>query len=117
LVEETNPDVIAFQLDTHWTASGGADPAFWIRKLKNRIPVVHFKDYAIDPFNYDTVLGNTNKQFAEIGRGNLNWEAIKDACDYAGVEWYSVEQDRTYIGAFESLKISIDFMKNTLGIK
>ena len=116
LIENTNPDVIAFQLDTHWTAAAGADPAAWIRKLKGRIPIVHFKDYAIDNYSYDVGLGNVIKRFAEIGQGNINWTAVKEACEFAGVEWYSVEQDRSYMNEFDSLKISIDFMKS-IGIK
>ena len=117
LVEETDPDSIMFQLDTHWATAGGADPANIIRsKLKNRIPIVHFKDYAIDYKNSDVNLGFVPRRFAEIGRGNLNWPNILEACKEAGTEWYSVEQDQTPVDDFESLKISIDYMRSTLGM-
>ena len=39
-----------------------------------------------------------------------------EACRAAGVEWYCVEQDQTKRPVFESLKISIDYMRGTLKI-
>jgi len=116
LIEETDPDLIVFELDTHWMAAAGCDGAQWIRKVKGRIPVVHFKDYAFDWKAEDTGLGGVYKRYAEIGQGNINWQPIVDACVYSGVEWYVVEQDRTVLDEFDCLKISVDFMRG-LGIK
>jgi sugar phosphate isomerase/epimerase len=80
---------------------GGADPAAWIRGLKNRMPVIHLKDMVM--MNAD----NGVQQFmAEVGEGNLNWQAILDACREADVEWYAVEQDICQLDPFESLAIS-----------
>jgi sugar phosphate isomerase/epimerase len=118
LIEETDPEVVCFEIDTHWTASGGGDPAYWIRKVKGRIPIVHYKDYAFDWKAEDVGLGQVYKRFAEVGQGNLNWPEITAAAREAGVQWYGVEQDRTQqVDEFTSLKMSIDFMRNKLGIK
>jgi sugar phosphate isomerase/epimerase len=116
LIEETDPDVIAFELDTHWLAAAGCDPAEWIEKAKGRIPVVHYKDLAFDWKAEDTGMGSVYRLFAEIGQVNLNWPRITEACVNAGVEWYVVEQDQTRLDEYDSLKISIDYMKK-LGIK
>ena len=116
LIEESDPEVIMFKLDTHWMAAAGCDSAQWIRKVKGRIPVVHFKDYAINSKAEDPGMGSVYKRFAEIGQGNLNWAAIKEACVEAGAEWYIVEQDQTVLDEFECLKISIDYMRS-IGIK
>jgi sugar phosphate isomerase/epimerase len=49
---------------------------------------------------------------AEIGEGNLNWSAIIDACDAAGVEYALVEQDQTYDRTpFEALEISYNNLR------
>ena len=116
LIEETDPEVVVFEIDTFWASGAGADPAQWILKVKNRIPVVHFKDFAIDWKAEETNLGHIARRFAEIGQGNINWPAVVDACREAGVQWYCVEQDRTAIDEFESLKMSIAYMRG-LGIK
>lgn len=117
LLEETDPELICFELDVFWASGAGCDPAQWIEKLKGRIPIVHYKDYAINYQDEVVGLGDIPWQFAEIGQGNLNWQAITKACRDAGVQWYSIEQDRTKRPVFESLKISIDYMRNVLKIQ
>ena len=116
LIEETDPEIVIFEIDTYWASAAGADPAQWILKVKNRIPVVHFKDYAYDWKAQEADLGHIAPRFAEIGQGNINWPAVVEACQEAGVQWYCVEQDRTVLDEFECLKISISYMKS-LGIK
>lgn len=117
LIENTDPELICFELDVFWASAAGCDPAEWIRKLKGRIPVVHYKDMAIDCASEVTGLGDVPRMFAEIGQGNLNWVAITEACREAGVEWYSIEQDQTKRPVFESLKLSIDYMRKELSIQ
>ena len=52
------------------------------------------------------------QRFAEVGEGNLNWEAILEAGKASGTRWYIVEQDRCYDrDPFESLKISFHNLK------
>jgi sugar phosphate isomerase/epimerase len=107
LFEESNPDYLKAEIDTYWVQYGGADPAYWIRKMKGRIILVHFKDMII----------KENKQiFAEVGEGNLNWKEIIDACKFSGVRWYLVEQDICYQDPFESIKISLQNLNN-MGIE
>jgi sugar phosphate isomerase/epimerase len=98
LFEDSDPTVFNFEIDTYWIQHGGADPAAWIRQVKDRSPLVHFKDMTI-----------LDKQqiMAEVGEGNLNWPAILKACHEAGVEWYLVEQDTCQRNPFESLEISL----------
>jgi sugar phosphate isomerase/epimerase len=102
LIEESDPRYLCFEMDTYWIQHGGGDPAEWILKVKNRMPVVHFKDMG--------VLNGQQAMF-EVGEGNLNWPRIIDACKLAGVEYYAVEQDTCYRDPFESLAISLRNMK------
>jgi len=102
LYEESDPQVFFSEIDTYWVQHGGGDPADWIRRLKGRAPVVHFKDM---------VMGKDGQMMAEVGEGNLNWPAIIEACDYAGVEWLIVEQDICQRDPFESLGISLKNLK------
>jgi sugar phosphate isomerase/epimerase len=98
LYEDSDPTVFMAEIDVHWIQRGGADPAAWIRYLSGRVPTVHLKDMAI--------LDNA-PIMAEVGEGNLNWEAILSACEDAGVEWYIVEQDEDFKeDPFASLKTS-----------
>ncbi len=87
------------EIDTYWIQAGGGDPAAWVRRYAGRQPLLHLKDMAVTPAR--------EQRFAEIGEGNLNWPAIMEAAQEAGVEWYLVEQDQCYgRDPFESLGIS-----------
>jgi sugar phosphate isomerase/epimerase len=102
LFEESEADVFAGEIDTYWLQYGGADPAQWIRRLTGRVPLVHLKDMAVQ--------ANT-PIMAEVGEGNLNWDAILPACRDAGVVWYIVEQDVCQRDPFESLGISLQNLR------
>lgn len=98
---ESDPRYLKAELDTYWIQHGGSDPAEWIRRVKDRMPVVHLKDMVI------TLEGqNARQTMAEVGEGNLNWPAILSACQSAHVAWYAVEQDVCQRSPFESLQIS-----------
>ena len=97
--EQIPGDVLKAEIDTYWIQAGGADPAAWVLKCAGREPLLHLKDMIITP--------QREQRFAEIGEGNLNWPAILAAAQESGVEWYFVEQDRSYErDPFESLAIS-----------
>ncbi|MBI5724724.1 MAG: sugar phosphate isomerase/epimerase [Planctomycetes bacterium] len=104
LYETAPKDVLKAEIDTYWITAGGGDPAAWIKMCAGREPLVHFKDMLITP--------DREIRMAEIGEGNLNWQAIIQACTDGGVEYALVEQDNCYDrDPFESLKISLENLK------
>jgi sugar phosphate isomerase/epimerase len=107
LYEDSDPEYFHSEIDTYWIAHGGGDPAEWIRSLKGRASIVHFKDM--------TMKGNT-QIMAEVGEGNLNWPAIISACKQAGTEWYIIEQDTCQRNPFDSLAISLNNLRQ-MGIR
>ena len=104
LTNETDPDGIFWTLDTHWLVSSGVDPVFWIKKLKGRVPIIHYKDYAI--IEGAIKIEDVYKTFAEVGQGNINWPPIVAACKETDIEYVIVEQDICKGDPFESLKVS-----------
>lgn len=102
IYEESDPRYLQAEIDTYWVQHGGGDPAAWVRRMKNRMPVIHLKDM---------VIVEREQAMAEIGEGNLNWPAILQACREAGVEWYAVEQDFCRRDPFESLALSYRNLK------
>jgi len=109
LVEETDERGVNFILDTHWLTAGGVIPADWIRKVKGRMKIVHFKDYAIVPADANRAEA-LNKQFAEVGEGNIDWVKVVDACKETGVEYAVVEQDVCLRDPFDCAQTSYDNM-------
>jgi len=103
LLEESDPDVFGFEIDTFWVQAGGANPVDWIYKVKGRMKVIHFKDMGVS--------AERQAIMTEVGEGNLNWKAIIKACQDTGVEWAPVEQDICQRNPFESLAISLKNLK------
>ena len=97
MIEDTDPDLFNFILDTHWLQTGGVYPPDYIRKVKGRMKVCHFKDYKIV---------NGERMYAEIGTGNIDLDECYRACVESGVEYIIIEQDSTDMDLFESAEIS-----------
>jgi sugar phosphate isomerase/epimerase len=88
LLEDEAAADLCFELDTHWIVAGGADPAAWIHLVGGRQPLLHLKDFRITP--------EYKRQFAAIGDGNLNWDAILGAAADYPIDYYLIEQDSCY---------------------
>lgn len=92
----------SFCLDTYWVQHGGGDVRHWIEKLSGKIDILHLKDMAKNP----------ETQFiTEIGNGNLYWEGILESAEKAGVKYYVIEQDTCPGNPFDSLKQSVNYLK------
>lgn len=73
--------------DTYWMQVGGVNPADYLKKLKGRVEVCHFKDMCIV---------NNTQRYAECGTGNIDLGACYKACQDIGVEYIVIEQDDCY---------------------
>ncbi len=91
-------DALQAELDTYWIKHGGEDPVAYINKYANRLPLVHVKD--MEP--------GEGKAFAEVGEGILDIKGIFAAAQAAGSKWMIVEQDTCKRPPLESVKISLD---------
>lgn len=105
ILAAAGPETYSLELDTFWIQAGGGSVTDWIERSAGRTKVVHLKDMAI-------VSGQ--QVFAEIGEGNLPWGSLIQVCRDSGVEWYVVEQDECRRDAFESLAMSLSYLKELL---
>ena len=53
MIENTDPDLVFFQMDVYWTTRGGKDPVEYLKKYPKRIQMLHIKD--------DLVIGDSGK--------------------------------------------------------
>ena len=117
LAENTRPEYIGFEMDTHWLQFAGLNPEAWIRCMQGRADLVHLKDYRI-VMPPEGVSGEVTSpkelrkkitQFAEIGTGSLDMPGIINACIETGVKYMPIEQDTSYnLSPYESIKISVE---------
>lgn len=53
--------------------------------------------------------------FAELGTGGVDIETVLNAGDETGVKWWVVEQDMSRRTPFESIEISLNYLKEMMG--
>ena len=96
LQQSTDPALVKFEMDTYWVQRAGVNPAQYLRGMQNRCPLLHIKDMESGPEQF----------FAEVGEGILDFKAIFQEAEFAGVQWVIVEQDACRRPVFESAAIS-----------
>jgi sugar phosphate isomerase/epimerase len=96
LLTLTDPKWVCFESDFYWMVYAGIDPLDYFRKYPGRFELWHVKDMENNP----------DKDFAPVGTGIIDFEAIFSLKDVAGLAYFFVEQDDCKIDPFDSVKIS-----------
>jgi len=100
LISLTDPSLVGLVLDMGHYMFGGGDPLEALKKHKERIWHIHFKDCHPDVANksrregWDYFKSVANGVFCELGKGSVDFRAIVEelhAQKYSG--WIVVEQD------------------------
>ena len=107
IFEDTNAANVKAELDVYWLTKAGEKPVEWMNRYRNRTPLIHLKDMTTDEEQY----------FAELGTGGVDIESVLNLGVDAGVDWWIVEQDFSRRTPFESIEISINFLKEKLTSK
>ncbi len=95
LLEHCDPEYVNFQMDLYWVTKAGADPVSYFNKYPGRFKSWHVKDMDEE--------GN----FAPVGTGTIDFKRILSERGTSGMQFYLVEQDRTFdLAPIEAIKIS-----------
>ncbi|MEY4270008.1 MAG: hypothetical protein RLZZ58_1224 [Pseudomonadota bacterium] len=107
LTQETERDLVSFEIDVGWVAAAGLDPVAFLNKHKGRIRQLHIKDIlAPGTPNYALMMDPT-----QIGDGVLDWARILPAAHKAGVRNFYVEQEPPFtIDRIDAIKRSFDYL-------
>jgi sugar phosphate isomerase/epimerase len=104
ILDETNPEWVKAEFDVYWLTRAGEDPVKWLERYKGRTPLVHLKDMTTDGEQF----------FAELGTGGVNLEAVLQQGEASHVQWWIVEQDQCRRPPFESIEISLNYLKKAV---
>ncbi|WP_297798083.1 sugar phosphate isomerase/epimerase [uncultured Eudoraea sp.] len=96
LLENTDPEIVNFQMDLFWVTKAGADPLAYFDKYPGRFKIWHVKDM------------DEQGRFAPVGKGKIDFARILAMKEVSGMKYYMVEQDMTFDGLqpIEAIKIS-----------
>ena len=106
LNEELSNDIF-FETDVYWVKVAGHNPADILKKLKNRVQLIHIKDGPA-VFN-EKLIKDEPDPMSPVGRGALDVPSIIEACSDK-VEWLVIELDKSAIDVYEALKQSKQYL-------
>ncbi len=101
LLERTDPRAVKLELDLYWTVKGGASPVEYFERHPGRFPLLHVKDMDATPRRF----------FADVGRGVIDFKSIFAQSRRGGVRHYFVEHDEPAGSPFDSLRASIEYLR------
>lgn len=93
MIENTDPDLVFFQMDVYWVVRGGCSPVEYFEKYPGRFEILHIKD---------------NKELGQSGM--VGFDAIFNNIDKAGAKYLVVEVERYNMTPKESVKKSLDYL-------
>lgn len=81
LLNETDPDLVEFEIDLFWIIKGGHDPFEYFEKHPGRFTLCHVKDMG----EGETML--------DVGAGQIDFASIFARSEQAGLRYYFIEHD------------------------
>lgn len=104
LIEETDPEYVHFIPDIYWIQVGGENPAEYIKLLKGRVKVCHFKDGEIE---------SDCPMITELGVGEVDLDACFKACMELDIPYIVYEQDNNFDeDALKSTEVSFKYLQD-----
>lgn len=96
LLAETDPDVVAMQLDIGWASVAGQDIVAMFKKNPGRFECWHVKDATDIKYLPPAMPQNERMQNAylvPVGQGQVNYKTIFASAGVAGMKHFCIEQD------------------------
>lgn len=87
-MQNTNKDLVDFEMDIYWVVTAGQDPITWLKKYPQRFKLLHVKDRKINAPLTD------KDASVNLGDGSINFKAILDVAKNDGIQYYIVEQEK-----------------------
>ena len=102
LMDNTDPDLVEYQMDIYWVVAGGADPIEWLEKYPGRFTSSHVKD----------LINGDEPESTILGQGTIDFPPILDVAQEQGMKYFFVEQE-AYTGTtpIEAVGENAEFMK------
>ncbi|WP_237701595.1 sugar phosphate isomerase/epimerase family protein [Algoriphagus machipongonensis] len=107
LMENTDPELVDFEMDMYWVYVAGVDPSAYLAKYPNRFKLCHLKDAEPDK-------GDGEERGVLLGAGEIPFSNLVKESTQLGMEYFIVEQER-FVGTnpMEAAEKNAAYLKNT----
>lgn len=87
LMQNTDKDLVDYEMDIYWVVTAGQDPVTWFKKYPNRFRLSHIKDRKRNA-------APTEKEVSVVlGTGGTNYSEILNVGRKNGLQYYIIEQE------------------------
>jgi len=109
MLQQTNPELVTYQLDVFWVAYAGADPIAYLKKFPGRFELLHLKE-----LRRDTPGNNSGKAAHEtsvaLGNGVTNWPVVLRQARKSGVKKFYIEDEAK--NAMDQIPSTVTYLKS-----
>jgi sugar phosphate isomerase/epimerase len=100
LLENTDPELVKYELDMYWLVRGDHDLEAYLNNHSDRFPLGHVKDMHKED----------KARNAELGNGIINYQKILRVARDNGMKHFLVEQETYTNSSMESMEANAEYM-------
>ena len=109
LVNQTDHDLVKFEIDCGWMCAGGADPIAYFKKYPGRFRMIHVKEF--ESLGRPTTSLSDRPKGVDLGQGFIDYKAIFVAGKKAGIQHaFSEQEDPFPVSQMASAKAAYAFL-------
>ena len=94
LLHETDPKLVAMEMDMYWVAFAKNNPIDWFKLYPGRWELCHVKDMA----------ATEKRETIEVGDGTIDFSSIFKLSATAGLKYYIIELENYRTTSMEGVK-------------
>lgn len=96
MMEETDPELVQYEMDVFWVAVAGEDPATWMKRYPGRFTLAHIKDLASPTAasTSESEASTSAPQSTVLGTGTLDLATMMNTAKEYGCKHMIVEQEQ-----------------------
>ena len=113
LLQHTDPELVAFELDCGWMVAAGHSPIDYFHRFPGRYRMLHIKDFVATEKPSTSLAKDKRPQGVELGRGHINYKPILLAAAAAGIQDHYVEQEPPFVDmpALDAVKVDYEDLR------
>lgn len=112
LVNNTDHELVKFEIDCGWMRVAGADPVVYMTKYPGRFRMIHVKDFQPVNTPSTSLSGPARPKGADLGQGFIDYKRIFAAGKAVGIQHsFSEQEDPFPISQMASAKVAYSFLR------
>ena len=109
LVQQTNPNLVTYEMDVFWVFLPGVDPAKLLAKYPDRWALMHLKDMRKGAVRGVFTGKAPLTDDVPIGTGQIDWPEVLKQAAKCGVKYYFIEDESPTVN--DALPVSIQYLE------